>query len=473
LSAAEGLLHGAQRVVNIGLAAFAAELAAAGAPVVHVEWRPPDAQTVAARALLARMARHAERIARANRQGLERLLGAAPVLIDIMPAHKAMPALKEGELLHAGPPIDWQRMCGPMRGAVAGAVVFEGWAKSLEEAERLAAAGAVRFRPNHELGAVGPMAGITSRSMPVLVVENRAFGNRGYCVLNEGLGKVLRFGANDEGVIDRLRWLREEFAPAFGGALRAMSGLELMPLVARGLAMGDEMHQRNAACSALVVRETAPYLARAAGADLLARALAFIGGNEQFFLNIGMAMGKCIMDPVSGIPACSLVTAMCRNGTEFGVRLAATGGQWFTAPAELPRGLYFPGYSADDANPDMGDSAIMETIGLGGCAMAASPAVVGFVGAGRASEAAGFTRAMQEIAVARNARWTIPALDFQGAPAGLDARRIVDTGIQPVINTGIAHRRAGVGQIGAGIALAPLACFSKALEALALALDAE
>jgi hypothetical protein len=228
------------------------------------------------------------------------------------------------------------------------------------------------------------------------------------------------------------------------------------------------MHQRNVACSALTLRALAPHLAKAgANADALSRALAFIAGNEQFFLNIGMVMGKCVMDPVRGIEACSLVSAMCRNGTDFGVRVSGTGDAWFTAPVEMPQGLYFPGYSENDANPDMGDSAIMETMGLGAFAMAGAPAVAGFVGAGGAKEAAAFTQAMSEIALARNPKWTMPALDFQGVPAGIDVRRVVDTGIQPAINTGIAHRKPGVGQVGAGVARAPLACFEQGLRALA------
>jgi hypothetical protein len=399
------------------------------------------------------------------------MLAADPVLVDVVPAAQAMPELGERMLAHAGPPLQWRRMCGPMRGAVAGAIVFEGWAKDLESAAALAASGAVEFHPNHRFGAVGPMTGVTTRSMPVMVVENRAFGNRACCMINEGLGKVMRFGANDAEVLARIGWLRDEFGPALGAALRRMGGLELVPLVARGLAMGDEMHQRNVACSALVLRAVAPQLAQAATGDALERMLAFIAGNEQFFLNIGMAMGKSVMDPVRGIEASSVVAAMCRNGTDFGVRLAGTGDAWFTAPVEMPQGLYFSGYTERDASPDMGDSAIMETIGLGAFAMAAAPAVAGFVGAGSARDAAGYTSAMAEIALARNTRWSIPALDFAGVPAGIDARRVVESGIQPAINTGIAHRKPGVGQVGAGISRAPLACFERALEALAARLE--
>lgn len=471
---ARSLFSGAPRVVNIGLASFAQELAAQGVAVVQVDWRPPARGDRELGALLARLSAHEREIAAANEEGLRRMLAADPVLVDVRPAGEVIEGLAEKVLLHAGPPITWARMCGPMRGAVAGAIVFEGWAADLEAATALAASGGVRFHPNHHFGAVGPMTGITTRSMPVMIVENRAFGNRAFCMINEGLGKVMRFGANDAEVLDRLRWLAGSFGPMLGQALRAMGGLELSPLISRGLAMGDEMHQRNVACSALTLRALAPHMAKTgADGDTLARALAFIAGNEQFFLNIGMVMGKSTMDPVRGVPGSSLVSAMCRNGTDFGVRVSGTGDDWFTAPVEMPQGLYFPGYGEKDANPDMGDSAIMETMGLGAFAMAGAPAVAGFVGAGGAKEAAAFTHAMSEITLARNPKWTMPALDFQGVPAGIDVRRVVDTGIQPAINTGIAHRKPGVGQVGAGVARAPIACFEQGLRALAKRLGVE
>ncbi len=462
------LLHDAPRVVNIGLRGFAEELARQGVPVAQVDWRPPPPERARVHDLLARLSVQDAAIARANAEGLRRLFSGDPVLTDVQPAGAVIRGLGERVLLHAGPPITWKRMCGPMRGAIAGAIVFERWAPDLAAATALAASGGVQFHPNHHFDAVGPMTGITTRSMPVLVVENRAFGNRAYCMINEGLGKVMRFGANDAAVLERLAWLRDGFGPLLGAALRASGGLELAPLVARGLAMGDEMHQRNVACSALTLRALAPHFARVAGdGETLQRALAFIAGNEQFFLNIGMAMGKSLTDPMRGIEGCSLVTAMCRNGTDFGIRVSGTGDDWFTAPVEMPQGLYFPGFSERDANPDMGDSAIVETIGLGAFAMAAAPAVVGFVGAGRASDALVYTRAMGAITLARSTRWTLPALDAEGVPSGICVRRVTETAVQPAINTGIAHRKPGVGQVGAGVARAPLACFDQALAAFA------
>ncbi|MEM7041396.1 MAG: DUF1116 domain-containing protein [Pseudomonadota bacterium] len=409
-----------------------------------------------------------ESIEESNAEALRRLLAADPVLIDVVPAGEAIPSLGDRTILHAGPPIDWDRMCGPMRGAVAGIAVFEGWAPDLKIAQTMAAEGMFGFEPNHHYDAVGPMTGMTTLGQPVMVVENRAFGNRAYCTINEGLGKVMRFGGNDEEVRARLRWLRDVLGPALGRALRGTNGIELKNIIARGLTMGDEMHQRNVGCSGLFLRAAAGPLARI-GLDHqdLADILDFIAGNDQFFLNVAMVMGKAIMDPVRDIDGSTIVTAMSRNGTDFGIRVSGTGDRWFTAPVEMPVGLYFPGFTEDDANPDMGDSTIVETVGLGGFAMAAAPAVAGFVGAGAASEAANYTRAMGEITLTENLEWTIPSLDYAGVPTGIDIRLVVETGIAPTINTGIAHKEPGVGQVGAGVVKAPMACFNQALLALA------
>lgn len=412
----------------------------------------------------------AARIDDANARALDRLFAADPALIDVVPAGEVVdfPAIGNRALLHAGPPVDWARMCGPMQGAVAGAAVLEGWAPDLDAATDLAANGGIAFAPNHDHGCVGPMTGITSPGMPLMVVENRTFGNRAYCTINEGLGKVMRFGGNDSEVLTRLAWLAGDLGPALGTALRAIDGLPLRPLIARGLAMGDEMHQRNVACTSLLMRGLAPDIARAAAdTKAAANALTFIAGNDQFFLNVAMAMGKAMTDPLGGIAGCSIVTAMARNGTDFGIRVSATGDRWFTAPVEMPRGRYFPGFTEADANPDMGDSTIVETVGLGGFAMAAAPAVAGFVGAGSIADALNYTHAMSEITAARHPEWTIPALDFAGTPCGIDTRKVVETGVAPVINTGIAHREPGKGQVGAGIVNAPLACFEQALVAFA------
>ena len=407
-------------------------------------------------------------IDQANQEAWRRITTGEPILVDVIPASQAIAELAAHVILHAGPPIGWDRMCGPMRGAVMGIIVFEGWARDLGDAATRAAAGAFSFHPNHHYGAVGPMTGMTTGSQPLLVVENKTFGNRAYCAINEGLGKVMRFGGNDAEVLNRLHWIREVLGPALGRALREMGGIPLKPLIARGLTMGDEMHQRNVACSSLLLRLLAPALAQTAkNSQELVECLGFIGRNDQFFLNVAMAMGKALTDPARNIDGSSVVTAMSRNGTDFGIRVSGTGDRWFTAPVEMPVGLYFPGFSERDANPDMGDSAIVETIGLGGFAMAAAPAVVGYVGAGRASEATAFTRSMAEITIGPNPAWTIPAMDFAGVPTGIDIRLVVETGLAPTINTGIAHREPGIGQVGAGVVKAPLKCFEQALVAFA------
>jgi hypothetical protein len=444
----DALLAGPLRVVNVGLESFARDLAANRVAVAQVDWTPSQFP-------------FDEAVEKANAEALRRILAAEPVLADVRRAGELIPALEaERLILHAGPPLEWSRMCGPLRGAVCGAIVFEGWAGDLAAAEELAAAGGVKFAPNHHFGAVGPMTGITTRSMPLFVVENRAFNNRTFCAINEGLGKVMRFGGNDSEVLARLAWIRDELGPLLGEALRA-APVPLNPLIARGLAMGDEMHQRNVACTSLLLRTLAPRLARSV------QALEFIGANDQFFLNVAMAMAKSMLDPARGIERSTLVTAMARNGTDFGIRVAGCGDEWFTAPVEMPQGLYFPGFGAADANPDIGDSAILEAVGLGAFSMAAAPAVAGFVGAGGFADALAYTREMSELAAARHPGWLIPALEFRGAPVGIDVRRVVETRVQPAINTGIAHRSAGVGQVGAGVARAPLACFEKALRALA------
>ena len=469
--ALDALLAAPPRVVNIGLDSFATDLQSNGAMVARVQWSPPAGGRRELLAALALLATKEAAVEAGNAQVLQVILSAEPVLTDVRPAGELIPELNQGRLvLHAGPPLDWPDMCGPLRGAICGAIVFEAWATDLAAAEVLAAAGGVQFAPNHHFGAVGPMTGCTTRTMPLLVVENKTHGNRALCMINEGLGKVMRFGGNDAEVLARLAWLRDVLGPLLGQSLRAAGGLPLTPVIARGLSMGDEMHQRNVACSSMTVRQLAPHLARAAAGHLavdLPRVFEFMGGNDQFFLNVAMAMGKSMLDPAKGIANSTLVTAMCRNGTNFGIRVAGLGDRWFTAPVEMPQGLYFAGFSEADANPDIGDSAILEAIGLGAFAMAAAPAVAGFIGAGGFQDAVAYSQAMGEITAGRNPKWAIPALEFAGVATGIDIRRVVETGIAPAINTGIAHRLAGIGQIGAGVSRAPLACFELALLALA------
>jgi hypothetical protein len=461
------------KVVNVGLAAFADNVIAAGGQCVAIDWQPPALGDRDAASALARTLGEPA-IDAANRVAFARFLDAHPVLIDVGTAREAIPGMTSEPrlILHAGPPIAWQAMCGPMRGAILGAVLLEGWADSIDAATRQVEAGDVALAPCHHHGAVGPMAGVISPSMPVWVVENTAAGNRAYSNFNEGLGKVLRFGANDRDVLERLRFIASEVAPTLRAALARLRSVELKPLMAQALNMGDEVHNRNAAATSLLFKQLAPaVLETAPSRERGAATLAFIAGNDHFFLNLSMAACKSMLDAAAGVPASSLVTAMSRNGVNFGIRLSGTGDQWFEAPANPVDGLYFPGFSRADAAADLGDSSITETAGVGGFAMAAAPAIVKFVG-GTAADALRYSVRMRAITLGTNPSFTLPSLDFAGVAAGIDARKVVDRGILPVINSGIAHREPGVGQIGAGVTTAPMECFSAAVKALARSVEA-
>jgi hypothetical protein len=463
-----GLFKDSLTVINLGVGAFADNVVAAGGRCVALSWQPPaSGDADGARALAAAFAD--PRVDSANAIAFERFLAAQPKLVDIAPARDAIAGMRDDRrlILHAGPPIAWQAMCGPMRGAILGAVVLEGWAASVDAARALVDRGDVELAPCHHHAAVGPMAGVISPSMPVVVVDNALAGNRAFCNLNEGLGKVLRFGAHAPEVIARLRWQRDVLAPTLRAALDRAGPIELKPLMAQALAMGDEVHNRNAAATALLFKRLAPSLVGGnVDPDAAAASLAFLAGNDHFFLNLSMAACKAMLDAAHGVAASSLVTVMARNGVTFGVRLSGTGERWFEAPANPVDGLYFPGYSVADAAADLGDSAITETAGLGGFAMAAAPAIVKFVG-GSATDALHHSLRMREITVGANPAFALPALDFAPGAAGIDARKVVDRGVLPVINSGIAHREAGVGQIGAGVTSAPMACFVSAVKALA------
>jgi Protein of unknown function (DUF1116) len=453
-------------VVNVGLSMFAdiAE-SAPTASVYRVAWEPPPDADPATASSAARLFGESS-IDEANALTIDALLAADPVVVDVQPAQHVIALLNEGrQLLHAGPPIAWEEMCGPMRGALIGAALFEGWATSPDDAEMLLGGGGIGLSPCHDASAVGPMAGVISPSMPVWVVEDASSGRRSFSNLNEGLGKVLRFGANNASVITRLEWMREELGPLLGEVMRAMDGVPLRSIMAQALHMGDEVHNRNAAATGQFLKRVAPVIAATAHTSSVhVRSLEFIGSNDHFFLNLSMAACKLMTDAASGVPHSSIVTAMARNGVNFGIRVSGLGQQWFEAPASVINGLYFPGYGPTDATPDLGDSAITETAGFGGFAMAA-PAIVGFVG-GTPNDAVGHTKRMRNITLAENPMFTIPTLGFEPIGCGIDIRAVIDTGILPIINTGIAHRDAGVGQIGAGITTAPFACFAQAARSL-------
>jgi len=453
-------------VLNIGLSSFADSITRAGGSVLQIEWAPPaQGQQEVGRAL-ARLVNLLS-VETANQTAFDAYQSAQPVLNGVGTASQVLPNIAERMILHSGPPIAWKDMCGPMKGAIVGAILYEGWTENLARAEAMASSGEIAFEPCHHHNAVGPMAGIISPSMPVWMVTNTTNGYQAFSNFNEGLGKALRFGANGPDVITRLKWMGQVLAPALRASVELLGGIDLKPMMAQALHMGDEVHNRNAAASSLFLKRLISALlkTRTSAADI-AGVVEFIAGNDHFFLNLSMAACKAMTDAAHGVLGSSIVTAMARNGVEFGIRVSGTGSRWFTAPAPVVDGLFFPGYSATDAAPDLGDSAITETAGVGGFAMAASPAIVKFVG-GTPQDAIDNTMAMTHITVGRNNAFTLPALNFAGSPAGIDIRKVVDTSIQPIINTGIAHREAGIGQIGAGITRAPLACFTQAVSALA------
>ncbi|NCB63244.1 MAG: DUF1116 domain-containing protein [Clostridia bacterium] len=408
------------------------------------------------------------KIEEANREAVRRMDAGDPEWTGMVYAKDVLPDMDRYTIGHAGPPLKWEDMCGPLKGAVVGAIRYEGLARTEEEAVALVESGKIKFRPNHNVQCVGPMTGMITWSMPLFEITNRAFGNLAYCTINEGLGKVMRFGANDDSVLARLKWLETALAPALQRAIEVHGPFNMKVLMSKALAMGDEMHQRNIAGSSLFVREIMPTLTRVVeDREELSRIADFISGNDQFFLNLVMASCKSVCDTVKDIPYCTVVTAMSRNGTNFGIKVSALGDRWFEAPVLMPEGLFFPGYGPEDANPDIGDSAITETYGIGGFAMGSAPAVVRFVGADSVQAAINYTNDMYEITEGVNTQLTMPTLDFQGVPMGIDIRKVVETGITPVINTGMAHKKPGIGQVGAGIVRAPMDCFTKALYALA------
>ncbi|NNJ48015.1 MAG: DUF1116 domain-containing protein [Acidimicrobiia bacterium] len=454
-------------VATAGTDMLADSIEQQGAAVSRADWQPPRAAAPALASLVAD-----GRMPEANATAIERMLAVRPQLIDVQVARDVFAGMTDRTFLHAGPPLTWERASGPMRGAIIGAMLYEGLANDPDDAAAKAAAGEVELSPCHHHGAVGPMAGVTSPSMPVAVVADGAGDGISYSTLNEGLGKVLRYGAFAPEVIERLQWMDQVLGPVLGAVLRHRGPIDLQSLIAQALQMGDDGHNRNRAVTSLFLREIGAALVDGADAptDQRLDVFTFIDGNDHFMLNLVMAAGKLGSDAAAGVPASSLVTVMARNGTDFGVRLSGTGDQWFTAPAPPVDGLYLGAFTEADASPDIGDSTITETVGLGGFAMAAAPAIVGFVG-GTAAGAVRRTQAMYEITLAEHHAYQIPMLEFRGTPTGIDAARVVRTGVLPQINTGVAGKVPGTGMVGAGLVEAPIECFVGGINALAATVE--
>jgi hypothetical protein len=404
-------------------------------------------------------------IKKANAKAIEAIQKAQPILKGIGTCIDEVPGMKKNLILHAGPPITWEKMSGPLKGAIIGGLIYEGMAKNQEEAEKLAASGKIEFAPWHEHDGVGPMAGVATASMPVWIVENTTNRRKTFCTLNEGLGKVLRYGAFSAEVIERLKWMEKVLAPVLKAAIPLAKEINLKNMISQALQMGDEVHNRNKAATSLLIRELAPAIVKTDfSSEDKEKVLSFMHSNDHFFLNLSMPVCKAILQAAEWIEGSTIITTMARNGTDFGIRVSGLKEQWFTGPALVVKGLLFPGFTEEDCNPDIGDSALTETCGLGGFSMAAAPAIVRFVG-GTVDDAMNFSKKMYKITDAESESFQIPNLEFRGSPTGINLLKVCEKNILPQINTGIAHKNAGVGQVGAGLVNPPMKCFEDALEA--------
>ncbi len=406
-------------------------------------------------------------IEKANAYVVNRFMEARPVATTMAKALEAVPGMHENMFLHAGPPITWDRMAGPMKGAMIGGLLFEGKARTAEEAVNMLSSGKIEFAPCHEHMCTGPMAGVITPSQLVYVIENQTHGIKCFSNLNEGRGKVLRMGAYSDDVISKLHWMEEVLGPTLKTAIEAAGGIDVRAILSKALHMGDDGHNRLDAASVLWTTQLAPYIAKTAKDTATAfEVIKFLGENALSILNPVMAGCKTMTAAGEDVEGSTIATVMTRNGTDWGIQVSGLGKQWFTAPAPIVKALYFPGFTEKDANPDIGDSVITETAGIGGFAMATAPALVTFIG-GVPKDAINTTLDMYEITYGEHKQFTIPFLDFRGTPTGVDIRKVVEKQITPRVNTGVAHKDAGVGQVGAGVVSAPMKVFEDALIAFA------
>lgn len=462
-------LPGELEVVNVGLPLFADAIADQGRPVQRVDWRVPaggDERAVAALAQL--YGPRSEAIDQANAEVVRRLDEGVPTLVGVATAGDVLPGLSEAPgrtLLHCGPPITWSDVCDPLRRSMRAAVVAEGWAEDISQAGRMLAGGTVLLAPAGDYGTVVPMATAMGPSAPVFVVENSTAGTRAFAPVNQGPGDTAWFGRDSDAAIGRLRFLRDVAGPMLRAAIAAAGPIDVLALAAQGIQMGDDLHMRTQGTTNLLVRNLLPELAALpdAGRVPLAR---FLSANHLFFLNIAMAAARSLTMWAEQVPGSSVVTTMCRNGTTFGVRLAGNDTLYVAKAPPVLDAMYYPGYGPESGAPDIGDSAVLELVGLGGAAAAGSPAVAAFLG-GSLADARVVTEEMADVCVGNSGRFTLPTWDYRGTPLGVDARHVVNLGLPPKITTGILHASSGVGQVGAGVATAPAECFRAAVLALA------
>ena len=450
-------------VINIGLNRFETAVRDQGAPAIGVDWRIPAGGDPEAVAALARLLGPAsDRVDAANAEVISRLDRGVPVLLGVETAGAVIDGFDDGMILHCGPSIEWADMCDPLRRSVRAAVLSEGWAPHRDAADRMVQAGEIQMEAANEHCAVVPMATAIGPTAPVYVVSVDAGGTTAYSSLNQGSGAVAWFGVDSDAAIERLGFLRDVLGPALAQALDRAGPIDVFSLAAQGIAMGDDVHMRVQATTNLLLRDLLPHLVRS-GSTRIGEVADFLSTNHLMFLNIAMAGARALVEWAAQVPDSSIVTSMARNGTTYGIRLPGRLERWFVAPAPpVQDALYYPGQGPDTSAPDIGDSAVLELVGLGGAAAANSPAVAGFLG-GRMADAMAVTANMGRICAGTSTRLRLPILDNAGTPLGIDVRRVVETTITPAVNTGIVHVSDGSGQVGAGVAHAPLECFVQAL----------
>jgi len=401
----------------------------------------------------------------ANRKAVERILGAQAVLMDIKPAGKAIPGFKSNLITHAGPPIEWSRMCQTQKFAISNLAVYEGLADSTKQAAKLVEGDEILIEHNHKYGNVSGMCGVTSASMPVFIVENKSHGNVAH---NCQQTSMTAFGDTYESGQKEISFVQNVLAPVMRAVIKGAGGINVKELLAMGLQMGDELHGRFDASRGVLMNWILPHLVETDFPKDLLRQVGdyFLSNQGRWYCgNLMMAACKAMMDPARDIEYSTIVTAMARNGVEFGIQISGLGNDWFTGPAGRIRGFTFPGFREEDSTLDLGDSAISETRGFGASALPASPAHARLIGEGF-EDAVRHTNSMYEVSIAEDPMFRIPYMD-RGVPVGLDLRKVIEKGTAPKINTGMAHKDGGHPIIGTGIADAPMEAFRKALRAFA------
>jgi hypothetical protein len=453
-------------VVNMGLSLFADAVRDQAATVEHVDWRiPAGGQLDLVGDLEHLYGPRAADIDEANAEAVRRLDQSVCLLVDIAPAQTIVPGVSGQMLLHCGPAIEWPDVADPLRRSMRAATVAEGWAANVEEADQVLADGTVRLEPAYRYDTVMPMASAIGPSAPMFAVDNRDGGTRAFAPINQGPGETAWFGRETPAAIARLEFLHDVAGPMLRQVLGSSGSIDIFALAAQGVQIGDDVHMRTQGTTSLLIRNLLPQIAALPEDGRIALAQ-YLSGNHLFFLNLAMAAAKSAAMWAEQVEGSSIVTMMCRNGTSYGVRLAGSDEVFVSEAPPVAEAMYYPDYGPETSARDIGDSAILELVGLGGAAAAGSPAVAGFLPRGMA-DAVAMTEQMRSICTAESSRFKLPTRNYRGTPIGVDVRRVVELDTTPKVTTGILHASSGVGQIGAGVATAPIECFRAALKALA------